>query len=87
MKNAVSVWTRGGRKLIDTTTFVSSMEALKPDVFQMLADSDTTLNSSTKRVKNSVDATIKFAAICAEAKEKSEVDQCWLHSTGKVVSS
>ena len=72
-KHAVSLWTRAGRKLVDASTYMSCMEALKPDVFQMLSDSDTKPNSTAKRVKTSVDATIKFARTCAELKENSEV--------------
>ena len=49
------------------------MEALKPDLFQALADGDSNLNSSMKRVKKSVDATVKFASTCALLKEQSEV--------------
>lgn len=74
-KKAVSLWTRGGRKLVDAPTYMSCMEALKPDVFQMLADCDTTPSSSAKRVKTSVDATLKFATICVDLKEKSEVSE------------
>nr|CAG4634875.1 EOG090X08JG [Alona affinis] len=72
-KHAVSLWTRNGRKLIDASTYISCMEALKPDVFQMMPDSDTTPKSSAKRVKTSVDATVRFARTCSELKEKSEV--------------
>nr|CAG4641808.1 EOG090X08JG [Eurycercus lamellatus] len=72
-KNIISLWTRGGRKLVDASTYMSCMEALKPDVFQMMSDGDTTPNSSAKRVKKSVDATVNFASLCASLKEKSEV--------------
>ena len=58
---------------MDAGTYMSCMEALKPDVFQMLADCDTTPNSSAKRIKTSVDATIKFASTCIELKQKSDV--------------
>ena len=72
-KNSVSIWTRHGRKLIDVQTYINCMEALKPDIFQVLADADTSTESSLKRVKRSVDDTIKFTAVCANLKEKSEV--------------
>ena len=74
-KNSVSIWTRHGRKLIDVQTYINCMEALKPDMFQVMADADTSTESSMKRVKRSVDDTIKFTTICANLKEKSEVSQ------------
>nr|SVE82567.1 EOG090X08JG [Daphnia magna] len=72
-KNSISLWTRGGRKLIDPQTYITCIEALKPDMFQAIVDGDTTSNSSVKRVRRSVDDTVKFAGICADLKEKSEV--------------
>lgn len=42
-------------------------------MFQAIVDGDTTSNSSVKRVRRSVDDTVKFAGICADLKEKSEV--------------
>ncbi len=71
-KNAVSLWTRGGRKLVDAATYISSMEIMKPDVFQLLADGDTSHESSKKRIQKSVDATLRFAEICTALREKSE---------------
>ena len=73
-KNSVSMWARGGRKLLNPTSYISYVEGLKPDIFQMLCDGDTNVDSSTKRVKKSVDSTLKFATLCASLKEKSEVD-------------
>jgi len=72
-KNSVSMWARGGRKLLNPTSYMSYVEGLKPDIFQMLCDGDTNVDSSTKRVKKSVDSTLKFATLCASLKEKSEV--------------
>nr|CAG4636286.1 EOG090X08JG [Eubosmina coregoni]SVE69881.1 EOG090X08JG [Eubosmina coregoni] len=72
-KNSVSIWTRHGRKLIDPQTYINCMESLKPDMFQAVADADTSTDSTMKRVKRSVDDTIKFHSICANLKEKSEV--------------
>ncbi|EFX84377.1 hypothetical protein DAPPUDRAFT_314648 [Daphnia pulex] len=72
-KNSISPWTRGGRKLIDPQTYnISCIEALKPDMFQAIVDGDTTQSSSAKRVRKSVDVTVKFAGICADLKEKSD---------------
>ena len=76
LKNSVSIWTRGGRKLVDAPFYVSCIEAMKPDVFQMLSDGDYNINSSSKRLKKSVDATVKFASICANLREKCDV--LWL---------
>nr|CAG4642609.1 EOG090X08JG [Evadne anonyx] len=72
-KNSVSMWARGGRKLLNPSSYIAYVEGLKPDIFQMLCDGDTTVDSSSKRVKKSVDSTLKFAAHCASLKDKSEV--------------
>nr|SVE73639.1 EOG090X08JG [Daphnia atkinsoni] len=72
-KNSISLWTRGGRKVVDPQTYMTCIEALKPDMFQAILDGDTTSSSSVKRVKRSVDDTVKFAGICADLKEKSEI--------------
>ena len=72
-KSSISLWTRGGRKLVDAQTYISCVEALKPDIFQAMVDGDTTSSSSFKRVKRSVDDTVKFTGICAELKNNSEV--------------
>nr|CAG4650264.1 EOG090X08JG [Sida crystallina] len=72
-KNSISMWTRGGRKLVDPSTYMSCMEVLKPDVFQLLADGDTEVKSSNKRIKKAVDATLSFAEMCTYMKENSQV--------------
>nr|SVE74265.1 EOG090X08JG [Daphnia barbata] len=72
-KNSISLWTRGGRKLINPEIYMSCIEDLKPDMFQAIVDGDTTSSSSAKRVRRSVDDTIKFTAACADLKEKSEI--------------
>ena len=38
--------TRGGRKLVDPQTYISCIEALKPDMFQAIVDGDTIQSSS-----------------------------------------
>lgn len=72
-KNSISLWTRGGRKLVDPHTYISCMEALKPDLFQTMVDGDTPPASSAKRVKRSVDDTLKWSSMCTELKKNSEV--------------
>lgn len=58
---------------MDPNSYIQAMEALKPDFFQALSDGDSNMNSSAKRLKKSVDATVKFASTCALLKEQSEV--------------
>nr|CAG4640977.1 EOG090X08JG [Eulimnadia texana] len=72
-KSYVSIWGRSGRKQVDAGTFIEMMEAQKPDVIQILADGDTDLNSSKKRLTKAVDRTLSFAETCWALKEKSEV--------------
>nr|CAG4638543.1 EOG090X08JG [Cyclestheria hislopi] len=72
-KHSLSIWTRGGRRLLDASTYMSSIEAMKPDWFQYLVDADTNVNSSSKRLQKSVDRTVDFAKICFSIQQKSEV--------------
>ena len=73
-KNAVSIWPRGGRKMVDPSAYMTCMEILKPDILQFLADGDTAADSTNKRVTKSVDSTLHFAELCAAFRQNSEVN-------------
>jgi hypothetical protein len=53
-------------------------------MFQVIVDGDTTRSSSDKRVRKSVDVTVKFAGICADLKEKSDIGNiCFFFKNSK----
>lgn len=57
-------------------------------MFQAIVDGDTTQSSSAKRVRKSVDVTVKFAGICADLKEKSDVcNICFFFKNSKFTFS
>jgi len=54
-------------------------------MFQAIVDGDTTQSSSAKRVRKSVDVTVKFAGVCADLKEKSDVcEMCFFLQQSKL---
>lgn len=50
------------------------MEAMFPDWYQALSDSDTDVNSSNKRILKSVDRTLAFLDKIVEKQQSSEVN-------------
>ncbi|XP_022107072.1 queuine tRNA-ribosyltransferase accessory subunit 2-like isoform X2 [Acanthaster planci] len=69
-KNSVSVWASGGRRKLTVEGFLDLQEALQPDWMEALADGDTPVSSSTKRVKKSVDRTLEFLDQCLDAQRR-----------------
>jgi queuine tRNA-ribosyltransferase subunit QTRTD1 len=49
------------------------MEALRPSIYQVIYDGDTKQDASNKRLKKSVDHSLKFLDQCLEEKQKSDV--------------
>lgn len=71
-KLGTSVWSVSGRTKLDPDSFHSTQEALKPDMYQVLCDSDVHLETSRKRARKSVDRNIDFMAKNIPLHEKSE---------------
>ena len=55
--------------------YMSAIDALQPDWFQSLCDSDTDKTSSRKRVRKSVDRTLKYVDECIERQSKLPVGE------------
>ncbi|XP_038045502.1 queuine tRNA-ribosyltransferase accessory subunit 2-like [Patiria miniata] len=68
-KKSVSVWAAGGRKKLTLEGFLDLQEVLQPDLMEALSDGDTPADSSSKRVKKSVDRTLEFLDGCLDAKQ------------------
>ncbi|XP_013420284.1 queuine tRNA-ribosyltransferase accessory subunit 2-like [Lingula anatina] len=72
-KNGASVWSRGGKIKLDVERFIKLQEAIRPDWYQPLCDSDTDRNSSKKRLQKAVDRTLHFLDSCIEKHSASQV--------------
>lgn len=56
-----SLWTKGGRRTVTPDAMASDIVTiLKPDAYQALCDCDTPTDAQEKRLKKSVDRTLKF---------------------------
>lgn len=71
-KNGVALWSRCGKTMVNVDSFMRSMEAMFPDWYQALSDSDTDVNSSNKRILKSVDRTLAFLDKIVEKQQSSE---------------
>ena len=58
---------------MDVDLFMTIQEALQPDCYQALCDSDTDKETSDKRLRKSVDRTLELLDACLEKHSKSEV--------------
>lgn len=56
----VSIWTKGGRCKITVTDHLKVIETFRPNVFEALCDSVSSDNNKIKRMKKSVDRTLRF---------------------------
>ncbi|XP_054711693.1 queuine tRNA-ribosyltransferase accessory subunit 2-like [Uloborus diversus] len=82
VKKGVSVWTHGGKKLLNTDQFMSAVKAMKPIWYQALCDSDTPRDSSKKRLNKAVDHSLRFLDECLEEHKKcSELENTSIFGT------
>ena len=72
-KEKISFWTRFGRKCYSAAEYMEIIEDLKPDMFLMLADGDTDINSFKKRNVKSYQNTALFFDKCVEFYKQSEI--------------
>lgn len=72
-KGSVPIFTRRGKFLLKPEKFMDIVESFKPDCYVALSDSDTTDESSTKRITKSVERTEEFVGVCVERHQKSEI--------------
>lgn len=69
---SVAVWGNGGRVNLNPTSYMSLVEALKPDIFESLSDGDVVETDSRKRVLKSVNRSLKFLEDCIVLHSKSK---------------
>lgn len=72
-KNAIAVWSRNGRFDVSPERYMDIVETFKPDMYVTLADSDTDINSSNKRIFKAIERSkIQFEQ-CLQIHLKSDV--------------
>ncbi|XP_059477689.1 queuine tRNA-ribosyltransferase accessory subunit 2-like isoform X2 [Neocloeon triangulifer] len=72
-KNSVAVWTNSGRENVTPKSYMDIVEALRPDMYQTLCDSDTNSSGSNKRALHSVNTSMQFFQYCLDRHKSSEV--------------
>lgn len=71
-KSGVGVWGKSGKRKLDVNSFIQLQEAVLPDWYECLCDSDTNKDSSKKRIAKSVDRTLTYLDQVLEKHSKSE---------------
>ncbi|XP_012256268.2 queuine tRNA-ribosyltransferase accessory subunit 2 isoform X2 [Athalia rosae] len=72
-KDAVALWTRHGKQIITPDEYMDLVEAFKPDLYMTLCDGDTDMNSSSKRIRKSVERSKKMFERCLHRHNSSAV--------------
>lgn len=70
-KDFIPIWTRAGKVLLNSETYMNVVSSFKPDMFCLLSDSDTNLSSTKKRLCKAVDNTLEFFNQCMDAYKNS----------------
>ncbi|XP_033297507.1 queuine tRNA-ribosyltransferase accessory subunit 2 isoform X1 [Bombus bifarius] len=70
--NSIPIWTRGGKLTLTPNMYMNVIETFKPDMYVALCDGDTNINSSKKRVSNSVQNSMTFFDQCFTKHSSSE---------------
>lgn len=71
--NAIPVWTRTGKYLLNAEDYMNIVETFKPDLYVALCDSDTDVQSSTKRTNNAVTRSRHLLQECLKIHAASDV--------------
>ncbi|XP_075230202.1 queuine tRNA-ribosyltransferase accessory subunit 2 isoform X2 [Lycorma delicatula] len=74
-KSSISIWTVNGRTALTPDRFMDMVEVFKPDIYEVMSDSDTDASSSAKRVRKSVDNSSDFLKCCLNRHKDSKVLQ------------
>jgi len=69
----VAVWGIGGKFNLTSQSYMSLVEALKPDIYECLCDGDVDQSDKIKRVKKSVDRSLTFLEECLNIHKNSKV--------------
>lgn len=75
LKDCIPIWTRNGKILLNSKTYMKAVEAFKPDLYYFLSDGDTNICSPSKRISKAVDKTISFFRECLEHHKNSAILQ------------
>lgn len=75
-EKCVSVWTPGGRKKVDVNLFLTFLQTFKPNIAECLCDTIPASKQTDKRIRKSVDRTLKFLDKCIEEMESKSLSSC-----------
>lgn len=76
--DSISVWSRTGRSRLTANKYMELVQTFKPDLYVVLCDGDTNINSSAKRVTNAVSRSRTLLEQCLSIHQSSDI----LKSTG-----
>lgn len=71
-KDHIPIWTRAGKVLLNSDTYMDAVESFKPDMYYFLSDGDTNATSANKRLTKSLENTLNFFNKCLERHKKSK---------------
>lgn len=71
-KDQVPIWTKHGKVMFDSKTYMDLVESFQPDMYCLLSDSDTNITSTQKRIAKAVQQTALYNKQCLEHHRKSE---------------
>lgn len=69
----MSVWGSGGRLELTVSRFMALQKALRPDLYQSMADGETWGGASGKRLRKSVDRTLAHLDACLTIHQQTPV--------------
>lgn len=61
---SVAIWGNGGKVNLTSSSYISFIESLKPDIYESLSDGDVLPTDGRKRILKSVDRSLKFLEEC-----------------------
>lgn len=71
--NKVAVWTKNGKRIIDSSRYMAMIESMKPNIYLSLCDGDTDSSSSKKRVNKCTSRSMSLFQECYRLHKASEV--------------
>ena len=72
-KNSVAIWRSAGKLSITSEMFMKAIEAMQPDIYEVLADCDVIGDDSRKRVLKSMERSLQFLEDCINFHKASKV--------------
>ncbi|XP_072945438.1 queuine tRNA-ribosyltransferase accessory subunit 2 [Epargyreus clarus] len=71
-QDKMPVWTKNGKKLVTADRYMDLMELYKPDMYMVIADGQTSLSESKKRMGKAVERTCKTLNKCMDRHKASD---------------